>query len=102
MTEDAQNTFTVTVVPDKQIEQKPLTEDGITSNSSNFSTDGSNVSFVNVTYTIQPRSIRSLCKKFPSKIILDNVRYVSMYIYYKPCYTINLRMYVHGVCMRAC
>ena len=81
MTEDVQTTFTVTVLPNKHLtDQKPFTENGVTSadhDSTTYNFDGNNVSFVNVTYTIQPRSIRSLCKKFPSKIILDNVRYVA-------------------------
>ena len=46
----------------------------ITNDSSGFSaTNGNNVSFVDITYTIQPWS---LFTKLPPKKILDHVRYV--------------------------
>ena len=45
------------------------------------STDGNNVSFVNITYTIQPQhhlSLKLLFVKLPPKKILDDVRYVKV------------------------
>jgi len=91
MSEDIHNynTFNVTIVSANQgfladhgfsAELKAVSEfeGGVTSNSSNIPTaDDNNVSFVNITYTIQPHSIRSLIKKLPSKTILNGVRYVS-------------------------
>ena len=41
--------------------------------SSELSTTGNNVSFIDITYTIQPWS---LFTRFPPKRILDHVRYV--------------------------
>ena len=73
MSEDAQsyNTFNVS-----SAEPRAVSNDGVTSNSSNINiatADGNNVSFVNITYTIQPQS---LIKKLPPKTILDDVRYI--------------------------
>ena len=43
------------------------------------STDGNNVSFVNITYAIQPQSrLKSLFTKLPPKKILDDIRYVKV------------------------
>jgi len=36
--------------------------------------DGNNVSFVNITYTVQHKSFLAYFKKTPAKKILDNVR----------------------------
>ena len=36
---------------------------------------GNNVSFVNITYSIQPKSFPSLFVQNPTKKILDNIRY---------------------------
>ena len=73
MSEGTQNAFTVMELPDSSAAQRV----GIDSDSSNISaTDGNNVSFINITYTIQPHPFRSLFKKIPSKKILDDVRSV--------------------------
>ena len=98
MSEDVQkyDTFNVTVQPvdhsssaehGSLAELKALSQGDITSNSSNIPTaNGNNVSFVKITYTIQPRSIRSLIKKLPPKTILDDVRYVKITLPLKTMY----------------
>lgn len=77
MAED--DAFTVNMLPGT----KPSPPGGGTTDTtepSKFSAaDGNNVSFVNITYTIQPRAqtiIESLFFKAPPKKILDDVRYV--------------------------
>ena len=89
MSEDTQNAFSVTVLPAKPSaepnatgELQDFSIDAINSDSSNLpaAAAGNNVSFVNITYAIQPHSIKSLFKKFPPKKILDDVRYVRMYV----------------------
>ena len=37
-------------------------------------TNGNNVSFVNLTYTVQEHPFKSLFKKIPRKAVLDDVR----------------------------
>ena len=69
--------FTVTVLP--TTEPKQLNKDAaVTTDPSNLSptNDGNNVSFVNISYTIQPKKFASLFVQNPPKKILDNVRYV--------------------------
>ena len=79
MSEGTQNAFTVTVLPDSSAAQLKTS---IASDSSNISaTDGNNVSFVNITYTIQPHPFRSRFKELPSKKILDDVRSVKKYLH---------------------
>lgn len=79
MSEDAQNSFTVTVAPaytPAAAELKDVSGDAVTSDSSNFYTNDNNVSFINITYTIPPHPLKALFnKKIPPKKILDDVRY---------------------------
>ena len=81
MSENTDSAFNVTVLPtkaDNSAELKDVSVEVINSDSSNIpvTANGTNVSFVNITYTIQPHPIKSLFKKYPSKTILDNVRWV--------------------------
>ena len=72
MSEDGLN---VTLLP--TTEPKQLSGGAtVTADPSNLSaTDGgSNVSFVNISYTIQPRTFGSLFVQNPPKKILDNIR----------------------------
>ena len=46
----------------------------------NIIANGNSVSFVDITYTIQPKRLLSRCKMIPPKKILDNVRYACHYI----------------------
>ena len=70
-----QQPFNVTVVAPS----KPKLSGGPAEPTSLPSTDGNNVSFVNITYTIQTQSrLKSLFSKLPPKKILDNVRYVKV------------------------
>ena len=70
-----QQPFNVTVVAPS----KPKLSGGPAEPTSLPSTDGNNVSFVNITYTIQTQSrLKSLFGKLPPKKILDDVRYVKM------------------------
>ena len=50
----------------------------VSSDSSTYNTvgirSGNNVSFVNINYTIQPKSFLARFKEIPPKIILENVR----------------------------
>lgn len=74
MAEDVQNVFTVTALPTdaSASETKVLSGATALSDSSSFvPADGDNVSFVNITYTIQPKSF---FKKAPPKKILNDVR----------------------------
>ena len=78
MSEDTQNgAFTVTAVLPTIVPAAELKTLSAASDSS--STDENNVSFINITYTIQPHSFISLFKKFPPKKILDDVRYIKLY-----------------------
>ena len=78
MSEDAQNAFTVTVLPPAY--SPPATELKDVSSSggaftSDSSTNDNNVSFINITYTIPPHPLKTLFKKqTPPKKILDDVR----------------------------
>ena len=75
--------FTVTVLP--TTEPKQLSGGvAVTADPSNlFATNGgNNVSFVNISYTIQPRTFASLIVQNPPKKILDNIRYVKNYLYF--------------------
>lgn len=77
MSEDAQNAFTVTVLPPAY--SPPATELKDVSSSggafaSDSSTEDNNVSFINITYTIPPHPLKTLFKHTPPKKILDDVR----------------------------
>ena len=68
--------FTVTVVPtNTSVDPKVYpTSESDHSSSNKIASELNNVSFVNITYTIQPEPIKSLFKKIPPKKILDDVR----------------------------
>ena len=80
MSEDALNSFTVTVAPahaPAATKLKDVSGDAVTSDSSNFSTNDNNVSFINITYTIPLHPLKTLFKPdTPPKKILDDVRYI--------------------------
>ena len=77
MSEDAQNAFTVTVLPPAYsppaMELKDVGSFG-DAFASDSSTNDNNVSFINITYTIPPHPLKTLFKHTPPKKILDDVR----------------------------
>jgi len=74
MPNQAENDFVGNDV--KKVETTSL-ESALSSDSSTSTTSGrggNNVSFVNITYTIQPKPFLARFKPIPAKKILDNVR----------------------------
>ena len=107
MSENTENSFSVTVLPTKPSaepndvkgdhELQDVSIHAVNSDSSNLPTgaaNGNNVSFVNITYAIQPHSIKSRFTKIPLKKILDDVRYVCMYVCKYVCVCMYVCMYV--------
>lgn len=81
MSEQAEN-VALTVIPanitaDSKVVTVDVTGSDHNSSSNVVASEGNNVSFLNISYTMQPQSIKSLFKKrVPPKKILDDVRYV--------------------------
>ena len=71
----------IAVTYNSSAERITVNQGGVTSDSSNIPTaDGNNVSFVNITYTIQPKSIAYPIRKLPPTTILNDVRYVKIIV----------------------
>ena len=74
MSRDAQDVATITM---ETTEPKYIDGSRTASDLSDFSAvNGNNVSFVNITYSVQEHPIKSLFKDIPRKTVLCDVRYV--------------------------
>lgn len=74
MSRDAQDVATITM---ETTEPKCIDGSRTASDLSDFSAvNGNNVSFVNITYSVQEHPIKSLFKDIPRKTVLCDVRYV--------------------------